>query len=69
MKIGGQNNMTQWTITVEEDPKTKELILPFTEEILEAVGWKEGDVIVWKKKDDKSWTLRKKVDKMAEKSV
>jgi hypothetical protein len=21
MKIGGQNNMTQWTITVEEDPK------------------------------------------------
>ena len=69
MKIGGQNNMAQWSITIEEDPKTKELILPFTNEILEAVGWKEGDVIVWKKKDDKSWSLRKKVDKKVEKSV
>jgi hypothetical protein len=58
-----------WTLTLEEDPETKELILPFTDEILEAVGWKEGDVIVWKKKDDKSWTLRKKVDKLAKKSV
>lgn len=58
-----------WTLTLEEDPKTKELILPFTDEILEAVGWQEGDVIVWKKKDDKSWTLRKKVDNLAKKSV
>jgi hypothetical protein len=61
--------MKHWTITIEEDPKTKELILPFTDEILEAVGWKEGDVIVWKKKNDKSWSLRKKVDKKVEKSV
>lgn len=61
--------MKHWTITVEEDPKTKELILPFTDKILEAVGWKEGDVIVWKKTDNKSWTLRKKVDKKVEKSV
>ena len=61
--------MKHWTMTIEEDPKTKELILPFTDEILEAVGWKEGDVIVWKKKDDKSWSLRKKVDKKVEKSV
>ena len=37
-----------WTITLEEDPETKELILPFTEEILNTVGWKTGDTIVWK---------------------
>ena len=61
--------MKHWTLTLEEDPETKELILPFTDEILEAIGWKEGDVIVWKKKDDKSWILRKKVDKKVEKSV
>ncbi len=61
--------MNQWTITVQEDPETKELVLPFTEEILKAAGWKEGDVIVWKKKDAKSWTLRKKVDKTVPKSV
>ncbi len=61
--------MNQWTITVQEDPETKELVLPFTEEILKAAGWKEGDVIIWKKKDSKSWTLRKKVDKTIPKSV
>jgi hypothetical protein len=61
--------MKHWTLTLEEDPKTKELILPFTDEILEAIGWKEGDVIVWKKKNNKSWTLTKKVDKKVEKSV
>ena len=36
--------MKHWTLTLEEDPETKELILPFTDEILEAIGWKEGDV-------------------------
>lgn len=61
--------MTHWTITLQEDPKTKELILPFTEEILEAVGWKPGDVIVWKNNNNGSWSLRKKVDKKVEKSV
>jgi hypothetical protein len=58
-----------WTITLEEDPKTKELILPFTEEILNTIGWKEGDVIVWKNNNNGSWTLTKKVDKIAKKSV
>jgi hypothetical protein len=58
-----------WTITLEEDPKTKELILPFTEEILNTVGWKTGDTIVWKSNNDGSWTLTKKVDKKTEKSV
>ena len=61
--------MKHWTITLQEDPKTKELILPFTEEILEAVGWKPGDVIVWKNNNNGSWSLRKKVDKKVEKSV
>ena len=61
--------MTHWTITLQEDPETKELVLPFTEEILEAVGWKPGDVIVWKNNNNGSWSLRKKVDKKVEKSV
>jgi hypothetical protein len=47
--------MTHWTITLQEDPETKELVLPFTEEILEAVGWKPGDIIVWKKQQ--KWFL------------
>jgi hypothetical protein len=60
---------TRWTITLEEDPETKELVLPFTEEILNTVGWKTGDTIVWKNNNDGTWTLRKKVDKKTEKSV
>ena len=59
----------RWTITLEEDPETKELILPFTEEILNTVGWQAGDTIVWKNNNDGSWTLTKKVDKTVEKSV
>ena len=37
--------MTSWTIKVEEDPETGDLILPFTDEILDTMGWKEGDNI------------------------
>ena len=61
--------MTHWTITLQEDPETKELVLPFTEEIFKAVGWKQGDVIVWKNNKNGSWSLSKKVDKKIEKSV
>ena len=31
--------MTNCTITVEEDPDTKELVIPFSEEMLKEVGW------------------------------
>jgi hypothetical protein len=60
---------SRWTITLEEDPETKELVLPFTEEILNTVGWKTGDTIVWKNNNNGSWTLTKKVDKTTEQSV
>ena len=58
-----------WTITLEEDPETKELILPFTEEILNTVGWKAGDTIVWKNNNDGTWSLTKQVDKPTKESV
>jgi hypothetical protein len=51
--------MTSWTIKVEEDPETGDLILPFTDEILEVMGWKEGDTVKWSNNKDGSWTLRK----------
>jgi hypothetical protein len=59
----------RWTITLEEDPETKELILPFTEEILNTVGWKAGDTIVWKNNNDGTWSLTKQVDKPTKESV
>jgi len=52
--------MSKWTITVEEDPETKELMLPFSDEMLAEVGWQIGDILEWIDNKDGSWTLRKK---------
>jgi bifunctional DNA-binding transcriptional regulator/antitoxin component of YhaV-PrlF toxin-antitoxin module len=51
--------MQSWTITLEEDPETGDLVLPFTDEILQTVGWKEGDVVEWIDNKDGTWSLKK----------
>lgn len=48
-----------WTIKLEEDPETGDLIMPFTDEILESAGWKEGDVLQWIDNKNGTWTLKK----------
>ena len=48
-----------WTITLEEDPETGDLILPLNDEILEGTGWKTGDSIDWIDNKDGSWTMKK----------
>jgi hypothetical protein len=48
-----------WTITLEDDPETGDLIMPLTDEILESAGWKEGDTLEWIDNENGSWTLRK----------
>ena len=52
--------MSRYVITVEEDPETGELVLPFSDEMLAEVGWAAGDILNWEIHDDGSWTLRKK---------
>jgi hypothetical protein len=52
-----------WTVTLEEDPETGDLILPFSNEMLEEVGWKEGDVLEWIDNKNGSWSLVKKDEK------
>lgn len=52
--------MNSWKITLEEDPETKDLLLPFTSEMLEQFGWKVGDTLIWKELKNGSWSLRKK---------
>jgi hypothetical protein len=49
-----------WIVTLEEDPKTKDLILPFTPDMLAQVGWDFGDVIEWHDNQNGSYTLSKK---------
>lgn len=48
-----------WTITLEDDPATGDLILPFPDDLLEAAGWREGDTLEWIDNQNGSWTLRK----------
>jgi len=48
-----------WTITVEEDKETGDLVIPFPDDLLEAVGWKPGDKIYWNDNKDGTWTLSK----------
>ena len=52
-----------WTVTLEEDPETGDLILPFSDEMLADVGWKEGDVLEWIDNKNGSWSLVKQEDK------
>ena len=58
-----------WTLTIEQDPETGDLVLPFTPEILDELGWKEGDVLDWVDNKDGSWSLVKKKSKKNKKVV
>jgi len=61
--------LKHYTITLEEDTETGELVLPFTDEILNELGWKEGDVLEWVDNKDGSWSLVKKKQKKSNKVV
>lgn len=50
---------TTWTITLEEDSETDDLILPLPEDLLKQAGWKEGDTLEWIDNSNGSWTLQK----------
>jgi hypothetical protein len=52
--------MNRWTVTLEEDPETKDLIMPIPQDLLDMQGWKEGDELEWKDRGDGSWLLEKK---------
>lgn len=39
--------MSSWIITVEEDPETGDLVLPFPDDLLKEAGWKPGDTLEW----------------------
>ena len=54
--------MNKWTITLEEDPETGDLIMPLTPDMLRQVGWDIGDTLIWEDLHNGSWSLRKKDD-------
>ena len=60
--------MNNWTVIVEEDLDTGNLVLPLPQDMLNLQGWVEGDTLEWIVQKDGSWQL-KKVDTTNEKSV
>jgi hypothetical protein len=72
MKIGNykmtKTQSNSWTITLEEDPETGDLIMPIPQEVLELQKWSEGDTLEWVDLNNGSWQL-KKVDTITNKSV
>lgn len=53
-------DIKNWSVILEEDPETKDLILPFPPEMLLELDWNEGDVLVWNDNKDGTYTLTKK---------
>lgn len=50
----------KWKVELVEDPDTKDLILQFPDEMMEKMGWTEGDTLLWGKDDNGNITLTKK---------
>ena len=51
---------SNWTVRVEQDPETGDLMLPFSDEMLSSLGWIEGDTLTWTVKTNGSIILSKK---------
>jgi len=61
--------MTKYTVIVEQDPDTGELILPIPDKLLAEMGWNEGDELIWEEtlvcEDDgeyPGYSLRKNIE-------
>lgn len=56
---------TKWTAELQEDPETKELILPIPVDLLAQMGWSEGTDLWWTVEDDKI-ILKEKTNETSE---
>lgn len=41
-------NNTSWSVILEEDPETGDLIMPLPPAMLKELGWDTGDTLTWK---------------------
>lgn len=52
-----------WVLSIVEDPEHPgELLLDLGDELVEHLGWKEGDELEWIDNQDGTWTLKKKTN-------
>jgi len=55
--------MTQWTVIVEEaNDSSGDLVMPLPQDMLDQVGWVEGDTLEWIDNKDGSWSIQKVKD-------
>jgi hypothetical protein len=52
------DNTLRWTVTVEQDPKTGEVILPLPQELLDLKGWEDGTEIEWIIQDNGTYIIQ-----------
>ena len=48
-----------WTVIIEEDQESGDLVLPFPQDMLDEVGWNPGDNLKWVDRGDGTWEIRK----------
>jgi hypothetical protein len=58
MSPRNQDDVSYEVIT-QEDPETGDLIVPIPQELLDKMGWREGDQIEWKVDTLGRWVLSK----------
>ena len=51
---------TRWTVTLEQDPESDDLVMPLPQDLLDLQGWQEGDVLIWTHLETGAWSLSKK---------
>lgn len=51
--------MMKQTLEVQENEETNELYLEFPVELLNQMGWVEGDDLEWIDNKDGSWSIKK----------
>jgi antitoxin component of MazEF toxin-antitoxin module len=52
--------MTTYTVILEEDPATGDLIMPIPAELLAEANWQEGDTLEWSIQENGQIILHKK---------
>jgi hypothetical protein len=51
-----------WVVTVQENGKDKELYIELPPELLNQVGWDDGDTLLWEEITPGAWQITKKED-------
>ncbi len=61
-KAKAPNDSTRYEVMTHQDPETGDLIIPIPPQVLQKLGWKEGDEIDFQR-DEQGRVIVKKISK------